>query len=54
MSRAHVVLALLVLVVACADDSPRYELDGLTVRTEDFDEVCAGSFGYFELGGVAT
>ena len=48
MSRAHVVLALLVLVVACADDSSRYELDGLTVRTEDFDEVCAGSFGYFE------
>jgi hypothetical protein len=39
--------ALLMLVVAC-NDSPRYQLDGLTVRTEDFDEVCAGSFGYFE------
>ena len=46
--RARVFLAPLVLVVACADDSPRYDLDGLTVRTEDFDEVCPGSFGYFE------
>lgn len=48
MPGARVILAPLVLVVACADDSPRYQLDGLTVRTEDFDEVCAGSFGYFE------
>ncbi len=48
MAGARVILAPLVLVVACADDSPRYELDGLTVRTEDFDEACAGSFGYFE------
>lgn len=48
MLRARVLLPLLVLVAACADDSPRYELDGLTVQTEDFEEVCAGSFGYFE------
>jgi len=48
MPGARVILAPLVLVVACTDDSPRYELDGLTVRTEDFDEACAGSFGYFE------
>jgi len=48
MHHARVFLAPLLLLVACADDSPRYELDGLTVRTEDFDEVCAGSFGYFE------
>ncbi len=48
MLRARVLLPSLVLVAACADDSPRYRLDGLTVRTEDFEEVCAGSFGYFE------
>ena len=48
MLRARVLLPLFVLVAACADDSPRYDLDGLTVQTEDFEEVCAGSFGYFE------
>lgn len=47
MPLVRVFLALFVLVVAC-DGAPRYPLDGLTVVTEDFDEVCAGSFGYFE------
>ena len=48
MRRAGGSLVSLVLAVACADDSPRYELDGLTVRTEDFTEVCSDSFAYFE------
>ena len=48
MLRACIFMVPLVLVGACADHSPRYELDGLTVRTEDFDEVCADSFAYFE------
>ena len=39
MLRARVLLPSLVLVAACADDSPRYNLDGLTVRTEDFEEA---------------
>lgn len=48
MPRAHVALAPLVLVVACTEDAPRYELEGLTVLTEDFTEVCSDSFSYFE------
>jgi hypothetical protein len=48
MSRAHVILSLLVLVVACTADAPRYELDGLTVLTEDFGEVCSDSLPHFE------
>ena len=48
MPPARVVLVSIVLAAACKDDSPRYELDGLTVRTEDFTEVCSDSFAYFE------
>jgi len=48
MSHARVALTPLVLVAACMDDAPRYELGGLTVLTEDFTEVCSDSFPYFE------
>jgi len=47
-SRFTFVLVSVLLVAACLDDSPTYELDGLVVRTKDFEEICAESLPYFE------
>ena len=47
-SRFTFVPVSVLLVAACLDDSPTYELDGLVVRRKDFDEICAESLPFFE------